>query len=80
MAGGFKEFKEKVLSDKALEEKVKALKSVEAAVELGKEEGYVFTVEDVKNNSELTDAELEAVAGGYSTLMAKAYFLYSHTN
>jgi predicted ribosomally synthesized peptide with nif11-like leader len=76
MAGGFKEFKEKVLSDKAFAEKVKALKSVEAAVELGKEEGYVFTVEDVKNNSELTEAELEAVAGGVAEWsMAKAWFV-----
>jgi predicted ribosomally synthesized peptide with nif11-like leader len=75
MAKGFKEFKERVLSDKAFGEKVKALKSLEAAVELGKEEGYVFTVDDVKNNSELTEAELAAVAGGGATIMAKSYFV-----
>jgi predicted ribosomally synthesized peptide with nif11-like leader len=74
MAKGFKEFKERILSDKAFAEKVKALKSVEAAVELGKQEGFVFTADDVKNNSKLTEAELAAVAGG-SWAMAKAWFL-----
>jgi predicted ribosomally synthesized peptide with nif11-like leader len=76
MAKGFKEFKEKVVSDKGFAEKVKALKSVEAAVEFGKAEGYSFTADDVKNNSELTAAELEAVAGGAgSWAMAKAWFI-----
>ena len=76
MAKGFKEFKEKVVSDKAFAEKVKALKSVEAAVDLGKAEGYEFTVDDVKNNSELTEAELAAVAGGgVAMAMAKAWYL-----
>jgi predicted ribosomally synthesized peptide with nif11-like leader len=79
MAKGFKEFKERVLSDKAFGEKVKALKSLEAAVELGKQEGYVFTVEEVKNNAELTEAELAAVAGGGSWAMAKAWFLQRST-
>ena len=74
MAKGFKEFKEQVISDKAFGEKVKALKSVEAAVEFGKQEGYPFTAADIKNNSELTEAELAAVAGGGSWIMAKAWF------
>jgi predicted ribosomally synthesized peptide with nif11-like leader len=75
MAKGFKEFKEKILGDKAFAAKVKALKSLEAAVELGKQEGYVFTINDVKSNSELTEAELAAVAGGGEWAMAKNWFL-----
>ncbi|MDR1916289.1 MAG: Nif11-like leader peptide family RiPP precursor [Synergistaceae bacterium] len=75
MAKGFKEFKERVMSDKSFEEKIKSLKSVEEAVELGRAEGYSFTVDDVKNNSELTEAELTAVAGGISWVLTKAYLI-----
>ena len=76
MAKGFKEFKEKVVSDKEFAAKVKALKSLEEAVELGKSEGYSFTADDVKNNTELTEAELAAVAGGAGIdVMVKANFI-----
>jgi predicted ribosomally synthesized peptide with nif11-like leader len=64
MSKGFKEFEERVISDKNFGEKVRALKSVEATVEFGKGEGYVFTAEDVRNSAELTETELAAVAGG----------------
>lgn len=65
---GFKEFKEKVLGDKAFAEKFKKVTSPEELVKLAAAEGYSFTVEDVKNNTELTDAELDAAAGGWAAV------------
>jgi predicted ribosomally synthesized peptide with nif11-like leader len=75
MAKGFAEFKERVLGDKELAAKVKALKSVEAAVELGKQEGYAFTASDVKDNSKLSKEELASLSIVGDWAMAKAWFL-----
>lgn len=61
---GFKEFKEKTLKDAAFAAKFKGVTSAAKLVELAKAEGFTFTEEDVKNNTELTGAELESVAGG----------------
>lgn len=71
---GFLEFKEKVMKDKAFAVKFKDVTSPAKLVELAKAEGFTFTEEDVKNNTELTGAELESVAGG-ATIMAKTYFV-----
>jgi len=61
---GFNEFKEKVLSDKDLAAQAKDLKSLEEVVAFGKANGYTFTVEDIKASGQLSDEELDAVAGG----------------
>ena len=71
---GFKEFKEKMVKDKAFAAKFKDVKDTAALVKLAKTEGFTFTVEDVKNNTELTGAELESVAGGDS-IFAATYFV-----
>ncbi len=59
-----KGFKEKLLSDEAFAAKFANIDTPEALVELAAKEGFNFTVEDIINNTELTDAELEAAAGG----------------
>ncbi len=71
---GVKEFKEKVMQDEAFAAKFKDAKTPEAVVAIAVQEGFTFTVEDIKNNTELTDAELESAAGGDS-IFAKTYFV-----
>ena len=61
-------FLEKVKSDTELQEKLKAAASPEAAIEIAKEAGFLITAEDIQSmplsNEELSDSELEGVAGG----------------
>lgn len=75
---GVKEFKEKIAADADFAAKFENVKTAEELVELATKEGYSFTVDDVKSNTELIDAELEAVAGG-ATIFAKTYFVTSST-
>jgi predicted ribosomally synthesized peptide with nif11-like leader len=71
---GVKEFKEKIIADPAFASKFASVKTPEEVVSLAKDAGFHFTVEDVKNNTELTAAELEGAAGGGS-IFAKTYFV-----
>lgn len=71
---GVKEFKEKIMNDEAFAAKFENAGTPEEVVELAAKEGFNFTVEDINNNTELTDAELEAAAGGVS-ILAKTYFV-----
>jgi predicted ribosomally synthesized peptide with nif11-like leader len=74
MTENMKAFLEKVSSDEALKEKVKALESIKdldkckaAAVELAKEAGFTLVDEDFVSDmaeGELSDSEMDAVAGG----------------
>lgn len=73
---GVKEFKEKIVADAEFAAKFENVNTAEELVEIATKEGYNFTVEDVNNNTELIDAELEAVAGGKS-IFAKTYFVKS---
>lgn len=75
---GIKEFKEKIIRDKAFADKFQSVKTPEELVRIAAAEGFSFTVDDVKSNTELTDAELEAAAGG-SSILAKTYFV-SHSS
>lgn len=61
---GIKEFSEKVKADSAFAAKFKNAKTPAQIVELAKAEGYNFTVEDIKAVSNLSDADLDGVAGG----------------
>ena len=63
---GVKEFMEKIAADADFAAKFENVKTAEELVELATKAGYSFTVDDVKSNTELNDAELEAVAGGKS--------------
>jgi predicted ribosomally synthesized peptide with nif11-like leader len=71
---GVKAFKEKIIKDEAFAKKFENVGTPEGLVSAAKAEGFDFTVEDVKNNTELTEIELSAVAGGAS-ILAKTYFV-----
>lgn len=72
------QFYQEILKDPSLQERLQAVTTREAtaalAVELGKERGYNFTIEEAQASidewfaarpeQELSDAQLEAVAGG----------------
>ena len=63
-----KAFLEKVKGDTSLQEKLKAASDADAVVSIAKEEGFSISVDDLKNaQSELSDEELEGVAGGEAT-------------
>ena len=60
-----KAFLEKVKLDTSLQEKLKAATDADAVVEIAKASGFVISADDVKKaQSEVSDAELEAAAGG----------------
>ena len=56
-----KAFLEAVKADAGLQEKLKAAKSSDDVVSIAKEHGHEFTVDKI---AELSEEELEAVAGG----------------
>ena len=61
-------FLEKVKSDTSLQEKLKTAASPEAAIEIAKAAGFSITSADIQSMQsttvELSDEELEGVAGG----------------
>ena len=63
-----KAFLEKVKADTSLQEKLKAAADANAVVEIAKEAGFAITAEDIQSmqsaTTELSDDELEGVAGG----------------
>ena len=62
-----KAFLEKVKADTSLQEKLKAASDADAVVAIAKEAGFSISADDLKNAqvTELSDEELEGVAGGY---------------
>lgn len=81
MTQSLDQFRQQILQDPALAEQFKAVQSPDEfahlAVQLGQQLGYTFTVDEVKaaiaqqstssESIELSDAQLEAVAGGADT-------------
>ena len=60
-----KAFLEKVKTDASLQEKLKAAVDADAVTAIAKEAGFSISTDDLKNaQSELSDEELEGVAGG----------------
>ena len=60
-----KAFVEKVQSDTSLQEKLKAAANADAVTAIAKEAGFSISADDLKNaQSEISDEELEGVAGG----------------
>ena len=60
-----KAFIEKVQGDDSLQEKLKAAANPDVVVSIAKEAGFSISADDLKNaQSELSDEELEGVAGG----------------
>ena len=63
-----KSFIAKVQGDTSLQEKLKAAIDADAVVEIAKAAGFVISADDVKKaQAEVSDAELEAAAGGLGT-------------
>ena len=61
-----KSFLEKVKADTSLREKLKGAADADAALAITKEAGFMISTDDLKNaQSEISDEELEAAAGGY---------------
>ena len=60
-----KAFLEKVKTDSSLQEKLKAASDADAVVAIAKEAGFMISSDDItKAQSELSEEELEGVAGG----------------
>ena len=60
-----KSFLEAVKADAVLQEKLKAATDADAVVEIAKASGFVISADDLKKaQAEVSDAELEAAAGG----------------
>ena len=60
-----KVFLEKVKGDISLQEKLKAAADSDAVLAIAKDAGFSISADDLKNaQSEISDAELEAAAGG----------------
>ena len=60
-----KSFLEAVKADAVLQEKLKAATDSDAVVEIAKASGFVISADDLKKaQAEVSDAELEAAAGG----------------
>jgi len=58
-------FLEAVKADAGLQEKLKAAKDVDAVVEIAKEAHFVISADELKKSqAEVSDEELEGVAGG----------------
>ena len=54
--------------DTSLQDKLKAATNADAVVEIAKASGFVISADDVKKaQAEVSDAELEAAAGGLGT-------------
>ena len=70
-----KAFLAKVKGDSNLREKLKAAKSPEDVVGIAKEHGHEFTAD---NMSQLSERELESVAGGADQQGCCAFFVDSH--
>ena len=72
-----KAFLEKVKEDTSLQEKLKAARDADAFVAIAKEAGFSISAEFVNNaQSELSEEELEAVAGGVATTILQTPTVY----
>ena len=70
-----KAFLEKVKADTSLQDKLKASADANAVVAIAKEAGFSITAEDIQSATvELSDDELEQVAGGCQINSAKLSF------
>jgi predicted ribosomally synthesized peptide with nif11-like leader len=72
-----KEFLEKVKADTSLQEKLKAAADTGAALAIAKEAGFSISADDLKNaQSEVSEEELENVAGGFRLKCQAKWFTF----
>ncbi|WP_114993441.1 Nif11-like leader peptide family natural product precursor [Synechococcus sp. UW179A] len=70
-----KAFIEKVKADTSLQEKLKAAGDADAVLAIAKDAGFSISADDLKNaQSDLSDEEIEGVAGGGSVVCDTADF------
>ena len=70
-----KSFLEKVKGDTSLQEKLKGAADADAALAIAKEAGFAITAQDIQSmqsSTDLSDEELEGVAGGNRTNLPDA--------
>ena len=71
-----KSFLEKVKGDNSLQEKLKGAADADAVVAIAKAAGFSLSADDLKNaQSELSDEEVEGVAGGTYVTRPKGWCL-----
>ena len=76
-----KAFLEKVKADTSLQEKLKAAAHSDAVLAIAKEEGFVISFDDLKSTqSEVSDEELEGVAGGAIDLSTVVTHIFDQIN
>ncbi len=69
-----KAFLEKVKGDTSLQERLKAATDSDAVLAIAKEAGFMISAVDLKNTqSEISDKELEGVAGGWVSVAYTNY-------
>jgi len=65
-----KAFLEAVKEDSGLQEKLNAATDVDAVVEIAKDAGFMISAEELqRSQAEISEEELEGVAGGTSTII-----------
>ena len=67
----YMDFRKRVAGDAAFRAKFDGCKTLEALIEAAAREGYSFTADEVRNNTELLPEELTTAAGGINA--AKAF-------
>ena len=70
-----KAFLEKVKADTTLQEQLNAATNADDVVEIAKASGFVISADDAtKAQSEVSDAELEAAAGGTQIILPATHW------
>ncbi|MBR0090084.1 MAG: Nif11-like leader peptide family RiPP precursor [Lachnospiraceae bacterium] len=71
----YTDFRKKVAADKEFAKKFEGCKGIGELVAAAAKEGYEFTEDEVKNNTELLPEELEAAAGGQDWIASDGWFV-----
>ncbi len=66
----YMDFRKRVAGDAAFRAKFDGCKTLEALIEAAAREGYSFTADEVRNNTELLPEELTTAAGGINVANA----------
>lgn len=75
VAMNYMDFRRKIVNDQKFSSKFANCKTAEELVKAAAEEGYQFTVDDIRNNTEILPEELAAAAGGINST---AVFAVTH--
>ena len=73
----YMDFRKKLAGDAAFRAKFDGCKTLEALIEAAAREGYSFTADEVRNNTELLPEELTTAAGGLLVCPAYDWVAYN---